>query len=181
MSFALILQILGFLFTVLAAVCFLWSSFISEKGENIFNYFHQPIIQQQSEPPTEIKKVDSVMIELVYKEPALMDDDECKDGVCKGEYILLGESNDSIRVDSPKCKEFVPESYNYDTGPYDPETGTYEKLISDYSGKEVRICGWFDLPKNRVISRQNTSYETSTEKRVWNYDIVDEFGSKVQQ
>lgn len=176
MSLALALQTAALVFTILAAVCAFWAYLISEKGENIVSYLHE-----KAEFSAGVQRIDPIMIELVYKEPALTSDDVCENGICKGEYTLVGESIDSIRIDSPRCKEFITESYNFDSGPYNLETGNYKRLISDRSGKEVRTCGWIDIPKDRVVSRQNTSYQTSTEKRVWNYDTVDEFGSKIVQ
>lgn len=129
--------------------------------------------------PIEIKKLSPILIKLTYHSPALISEDECDEGVCKGEYILREEYPDTIRIDSPKCTEFKPESYHYDTGPYDPETGTYKKIITDWQGTEIRKCGWFDIPKDRIISIENLLYATSTKKQILNYDTIDEFGSKV--
>ena len=129
--------------------------------------------------PIEVKKLNPILIRLTYHSPALMPEDECDEGVCKGEYILIGENLDIIRIDSPKCTEFKPESYHYDSGPYDPEAGTYKKIITDWQGTEIRKCGWLDLPKSRIISRENLLYATSTKKQILNYDTIDEFGSKI--
>ena len=117
-----------------------------------------------------IKKINPLLIGLVYQSPALVPEDECDNGVCKGEYILIGENSDTIRIDPPKCTEFKPENYHYDTGHYDPETGTYKKIITDWQGTEIRKCSWFDLPKNRIISRENLLYTTSSKKQIFNYD-----------
>lgn len=128
---------------------------------------------------SEVKKLDPVLIRLTYQSPALASEDICDNGICKGEYILIGENFDTIRIDPPKCTEFKLESYHYDTGPYDPETKTYKKIISDWQGTEIRKCSWFDLPKHRIISRENLLYISSIKKQIPNYDTIDEFGSKV--
>jgi len=128
----------------------------------------------------EVKKLNPVLIKLTYYPPTLMPEDECGDGMCKGEYVLIGENSDTIRIDPLiKCTEFKPESYHYDSGPYDPKTGTYMKIITDWQGTEIRKCSWFDVPKSRIISRENLLYATSTKKQILNYDTIDEFGSKV--
>lgn len=127
----------------------------------------------------EIKKLNPILVKLTYNAPALIPHDTCNNGICQGEYILIGESLDTIRVDSIKCIEFKPESYHYDSGPLDPKTGTYVKIITDWQGTELRKCGWFDIPKNRIISKENLLYETHTKKQIPNYDTIDEFGSKI--
>jgi len=134
---------------------------------------------QTTENSLEIKKLNPVLVKLTYSAPALIPHDVCNDGVCEGEYILLGESLDTIRVDSIKCIEFKPESYHYDSGPFDPKTGTYVKIITDWQGIDIRKCGWFDVPKSRILSKENLLYETHTKKQIPNYDTIDEFGSKI--
>lgn len=142
----------------------------SKKADEILNPTSESI---------EMKKLSPVLIKLNYKAPALTSWDSCDNDICEGEYILIGESLDTVRVDSTRCIEFKPESYHYDSGPYNPETGTYTKIITDWQGVEIRKCGWFDIPKSRIISRENILYESSIKKEIPNYDTIDEFGSKI--
>jgi len=161
-------------------VSFPFGEFYTETEKNkIPNSPIQTTSTQTTENSLEVKKLNPVLIKLTYNAPALIPDDICNNGVCKGEYILVSESSDTIRVDSIKCIKFKPESYHYDSGPYDPKTGTYAKIITDWQGTEIRKCGWFDVPKSRIVSRENLLYETSVKKQIPNYDTIDEFGSKI--
>ena len=152
----------------------------SKKTNNDHNFDNLAVSLIEPVDPIKVKKLEPILIKLTYYAPALTQEDECdENGICKGEYVLIGENSDTIRIDSPKCTEFNPEISRYDSGPYDPETGTYKKIIFDWQGNEIRKCGWFDFPKSRIISRQNSSFITSIKKQILNYDTIDEFGSKI--
>lgn len=171
------------IFVTIALAVYFQSPSIEQDGDN--NGIQQAgagnVAIQNITESSEIREVGHVLVKLTYKEPVLFNEDACGNGVCSGEYVVIGESADVIRVDPKKCTEFQPTSYRYDTGPYDPETGSYTQLISDWSGTEVRTCGWFDLPKSRVLSRENILYQDSIEKKINNYNTYKSDGSIIVQ
>lgn len=117
---------------------------------------------------------------MTYTPPGLVPEDECNE-VCVGNYIVIGESPYTIKVEPEKCKFFIPESYHFDSGAFDEESGTYAKIITDWNGVEVQKCSWQDIERNRVLSRENLLYPERTEKTIWNYNTYDKFGSVIVQ
>lgn len=108
-------------------------------------------------------------IKLTYHEPSLVDEDACTNGLCVGEYILLNDSADTIKISSLASKVFEPTGYSYDSGAFNPDTGKSEQIITHWHGTEKERYGQFDIPKTRVISMEDLTSLKSSEKTIGNY------------
>ncbi len=122
---------------------------------------------QQDNIEKKFKATNPVEVMLTYKLPKLIDDDKCDNEKCIGNYIKIGEDNDSIYFDHPSFKSSRVAGYNYDSG----KNG--EMLISDWKIEEKRFYDAIKIPKSSILGMLISADSTFITKTLPNYEVME--------